>query len=210
MPTSQNRSELSADVFLCALGLATPTVITVASGLAARQGWLFRGGDVIEQAADLSRVVFDKTGTLTLGRPLVSKVLAVDDPSRALQLAASLEQSSRHPLAHALLQEAQRRQLPLLSVEASHTIPGAGVSGRLAGVEGTLLVGRPEWLQRQGVAWGEAEQQQLDQLAAAGCSLVAVALAATLMTPQRSPFRDHPLPWRNHPPQRRRDDDLAR
>ena len=165
----------------CALGLATPTVITVASGLAARQGWLFRGGDVIEQAADLSRVVFDKTGTLTLGRPLVSKVLAVDDPSRALQLAASLEQSSRHPLAHALLQEAQRRQLPLLPVEASHTIPGAGVSGRLAGVEGTLLVGRPEWLQRQGVAWGEAEQQQLDQLAAAGCSLVAVAREARFL-----------------------------
>ena len=56
----------------CALGLATPTVITVATGLAARRGWLFRGGDVIETAAGLEQVVFDKTGTLTLGRPLVT------------------------------------------------------------------------------------------------------------------------------------------
>ena len=56
----------------CALGLATPPVITVATGLAAQRGWLFRGGDVIETAAGLDRVVFDKTGTLTLGRPLWS------------------------------------------------------------------------------------------------------------------------------------------
>ena len=73
-----------------------PPPITVATGLAAQRGWLFRGGDVIETAAGLDRVVFDKTGTLTLGRPLVSGVWA-EDPSLLLQLAASLEQSSRHP-----------------------------------------------------------------------------------------------------------------
>ena len=78
----------------CALGLATPTVITVSTGLAARRGWLFRGGDVIETAAALDQVVFDKTGTLTLGRPLVTNVFG-DDPDRLLQWAASLEQSSR-------------------------------------------------------------------------------------------------------------------
>ena len=165
----------------CALGLATPTVITVSSGLAARQGWLFRGGDVIEQAATLDRVVFDKTGTLTLGRPLVSQVLASDDPVRALQLAASLEQSSRHPLAHALLQEAQRRQLPLLPVHTSRTISGSGMAGQLEGVEGTLLVGTPEWLRHEGVAWGETEHVVLEQAAAAGNSMVAVALAGRFL-----------------------------
>jgi len=165
----------------CALGLATPTVITVASGLGARQGWLFRGGDVIEQAAALHRVVFDKTGTLTLGRPLVSAVLASADPARALQLSASLEQSSRHPLAHALLQEAQRRQLPLLPVLASRTTSGSGVAGELADVEGTLRVGAPEWLQAQGVRWAEDERQALDQAASRGRSLVAVALDQQLL-----------------------------
>ena len=74
----------------CALGLATPTVITVATGLAARRGWLFRGGDVLETAAGLDQVVFDKTGTLTLGRPLVTAIRA-DDPERLLQLAAAYE-----------------------------------------------------------------------------------------------------------------------
>ena len=131
----------------CALGLATPTVITVSSGLAARQGWLFRGGDVIEQSASIQRMVFDKTGTLTLGRPLVDAVLASDDSARTIQLAASLEQTSRHPLAHALLQEAQRLNLSLLPVTASRTLPGSGMEGTLESLDGHLRVGSPGWLQ---------------------------------------------------------------
>ncbi|MGC6482070.1 MAG: heavy metal translocating P-type ATPase [Synechococcus sp.] len=160
----------------CALGLATPTVITVSSGLAARQGWLFRGGDVIELAAGLDRVVFDKTGTLTLGRPLVEDVLASADPARTLQLAASVENTSRHPLAYALLQEAQRRNLSLLPVQSSRTVPGAGVFGVLEAVDGTVRVGAPEWLQREGVAWPATFQQALAQASAKGQSLLAVAL----------------------------------
>ena len=163
----------------CALGLATPTVITVSSGLAARQGWLFRGGDVIELAAGLDRVVFDKTGTLTLGRPLVAEVLASADPARTLQLSASVENTSRHPLAHALLQEAQRRGLPLLPVVASRTVPGAGVAGELEGVEGTVRVGAPEWLQREGIVWPAPFQEALDHASDKGQSLVAVALDQT-------------------------------
>ena len=165
----------------CALGLATPTVITVSSGLAAKQGWLFRGGDVIELAASVKRMVFDKTGTLTLGRPLVDSVLASLDPAQTLQLAASLEQTSRHPLAHALLQEAQRLQLPLLPVDSSRTIPGSGMEGHLQGLNGLLRVGSPEWLRDQGVFWSDQQQQTVDQALERGQSLVAVALA------------DHPL-----------------
>ncbi|MFL2507133.1 MAG: heavy metal translocating P-type ATPase [Parasynechococcus sp.] len=139
----------------CALGLATPTVITVATGLAARRGWLFRGGDVLETAAGLDQVVFDKTGTLTLGRPLVTAIRA-DDPERLLQLAASLEQTSRHPLAHALLQEAQRREIPLLPVSQVRNVTGEGLIGRLEACGTEVRVGKPEWLQGTGLSWGEA------------------------------------------------------
>ena len=160
----------------CALGLATPTVITVSSGLAARQGWLFRGGDVIEQAASIERMVFDKTGTLTLGRPLVDDVLATEDAARAIQLGASLEQTSRHPLAHALMQEAQRRNIPLLSVQASRTFPGSGMQGTLNTLQGEVRVGSPEWLQAEGVAWSSAQQQVVQAALERGQTLVAVAL----------------------------------
>jgi len=131
----------------CALGLATPTAITVAMGRAARAGLLFRGGDAIESAAGLRAVVFDKTGTLTRGRPLVSAVepLQACSPDRLVQLAASLEAGSRHPLGFALLQEAQRRGLELLPVEEGHSWAGQGVSGRIEGQ--ALRVGRLAWLE---------------------------------------------------------------
>jgi Cu2+-exporting ATPase len=147
----------------CALGLATPTAISVGSAVAARRGVLFRGGDAIETAAQLGAVVFDKTGTLTVGRPMVTSLepfpQAPLDQGRAglealwmLQLAASLEQQSRHPLAHALLQEAQHRTLELLPVLESRTLPGQGVEGRLEGLAQPVRVGRLSWLQEQGLS----------------------------------------------------------
>ncbi|MFN9630059.1 MAG: heavy metal translocating P-type ATPase [Cyanobacteriota bacterium] len=146
----------------CALGLATPAAISVGTAVAARSGVLFRGGDAIEVAARLGAVVFDKTGTLTIGRPLVTALEpfpATSAPNgRAeveglwmLQLAASLEQHSRHPLAHALLQEAQHRSLPLLPVEESRTHPGQGIEGKLDGLEAPLQVGRLAWLRECGL-----------------------------------------------------------
>ncbi len=161
----------------CALGLATPTVITVATGLAARRGWLFRGGDVLETAAGLDQVVFDKTGTLTLGRPLVTAIHA-DDPERLLQLAASLEQTSRHPLAHALLQEAQRRDIPLLPVAQVRTVSGEGLLGRLEACGTEVRVGKLEWLQGMGFSWSETFTTW--QVNAEG-TLVAVAEADRLL-----------------------------
>ena len=161
----------------CALGLATPTVITVATGLAARKGWLFRGGDVLETAASLDRVVFDKTGTLTIGRPLVTDVFA-DSPERLLQLAASLEQSSRHPLAHALMQEAQRLNLPLLPTADVRTLSGQGLEGELDGSNDLIRVGQPDWLSQTGVVIPEKARSWLD---AASGSVVAVACDKQLL-----------------------------
>ena len=180
----------------CALGLATPAAITVGSGLAARSGLLFRGGDAIEMAASLRSVLFDKTGTLTLGRPLVTAVEVLTAspgggfPSRSevdglVQIAASLEQHTRHPLAFALLQEAQRRDLCLLEVADSRTIAGQGVEGRLRdplaaglGAGGACHVGRPGWLVELGIVAQEAIEAPLHRLEAAGATVLAVSARA--------------------------------
>lgn len=176
----------------CALGLATPAAITVGSGLAARSGLLFRGGDAIEMAASLRSVLFDKTGTLTLGRPLVTAVELVggfapggSEADGLVQIAASLEQQSRHPLAFALLQEAQRRALPLLEVVESRTIAGQGVTGQLQAPAADPLggrrachVGRPGWLVELGLVAQEAIEAPLQRLEASGATVLAVSARA--------------------------------
>ena len=156
----------------CALGLATPTAITVGTGRAAREGLLFRGGDAIETAARLQAVLFDKTGTLTLGRALVAAVepLADLDADRLVQLAASLEAGSRHPLGQALLQEAQRRDLALFELGDSHTTAGEGVAGLVEGRR--LRVGRLAWVEQAPSAALLARQALLE---CHGASVLAVA-----------------------------------
>ena len=143
----------------CALGLATPTAITVGTGAAARRGLLFRGGDAIEMAAQLTTVLLDKTGTLTLGRPLVTAVHAVDgDADQLLQLAAGLEAQSRHPLAHALRQESLRRGLTPALAMAVQVVAGEGVQGEIGGQ--LCRVGRLSWLAEHGVEVPEQVQQR--------------------------------------------------
>ena len=170
----------------CALGLATPTAISVASGRAARAGVLFRGGDVIEAAAGLRTVLFDKTGTLTLGRPQVCDVqpvqtadLGAAGTDRLIQLAASLEAQTRHPLAHALLQRAQELELPLLPLAEAATHPGDGVSAVIDRVLWRL--GRPGWLQACGVELPAAEQHRLVGWEAQGATPLALAAGQQLM-----------------------------
>ena len=186
----------------CSLGLATPTAITVGCGRAARAGLLFRGGDAIEMAASLKAVLFDKTGTLTLGRPLVTAVepIAALEADLIVQLAASLESQCRHPLAHALLQEAQRRALPLLVVQEGRSVAGEGVQGRLlaphpglnlllscggenaAATDTPLLrVGRLSWLIEQGVAAGEPACARQEALESAGATVLALAAGSCLL-----------------------------
>ncbi|MCP9849893.1 heavy metal translocating P-type ATPase [Cyanobium sp. Morenito 9A2] len=167
----------------CALGLATPTAITVGAGLAARAGVLFRGGDVIEMAARVQVVLFDKTGTLTLGRPLVTAVEPVPgvQADRLLQIAASLEAQTRHPLAHALLQEAQARRLSLLKVTASETLAGQGVLGTLEGLAGKARVGRLGWLLEAGLRLDPVLEQRREQLECLGSTVLAVAEGPRLL-----------------------------
>ncbi|WP_407351558.1 heavy metal translocating P-type ATPase [Luteimonas sp. R10] len=119
----------------CALGLATPMSIMVASGRAAQAGVLFRDAEAIERLRRIDTLIVDKTGTLTEGRPAFRDVTAAEgfEPDRVLQLAASLEQGSEHPLAEAILAEARERGLGFERTEDFDSVTGRGVRGRAGG-----------------------------------------------------------------------------
>ena len=129
----------------CSLGLATPTAILVGSGVGAQRGLLIKGGDVLEKVHELDTIVFDKTGTLTTGHPTVTDVVG-NNPELLLQVTATVESGTSHPLAEAILQKAQQENVALLSATDFYTEPGLGVS---AIVDGKLaLVGNLEWLKK--------------------------------------------------------------
>jgi len=120
----------------CALGLATPMAIMVGTGRGATAGVLVRQAEALERLEQVDTIVVDKTGTLTEGRPTLSVLRAVGSLSEddALRVAASLEQSSEHPLAAAIVAGARARQLELAPVDAFQAVPGKGITG---GVDGT-------------------------------------------------------------------------
>lgn len=114
----------------CALGLATPTAILVGSGIGAERGLLIKGGDILERVHQLNIVVFDKTGTLTTGSPRVTDCMTISElsPQQIVQLAATVEQASNHPISEAILREAKEQNLSLLMASDFQTEPGLGVS----------------------------------------------------------------------------------
>ena len=117
----------------CALGLATPMSIMVATGRAAHAGVLFRDAEAIEQLRKIDTLIVDKTGTLTEGRPTFRETILAGDftTDQVLQWAASLEQGSEHPLAEAILAEARQRQLPLVAADEFDSVTGQGVKGKV-------------------------------------------------------------------------------
>jgi Cu+-exporting ATPase len=130
----------------CALGLATPTAIMVGTGLGARAGILIRNAQALELAKSINVLAVDKTGTLTEGKPVVTeiKVGSGGTAEEILQLAASLEQGSTHPLASALVNEARARGLALEAPQEVTVEAGKGISGKVAGR--VVRVGSPAWL----------------------------------------------------------------
>lgn len=117
----------------CALGLATPMSIMVATGRGAQSGVLVRKAEALEALSTVDTLVIDKTGTLTEGKPRVTNIYGYGDANVALQLAASIEKASEHPLAHAIVQEAAQRDLPLLPVTDFLAVRGKGVLGTVEG-----------------------------------------------------------------------------
>ncbi len=148
----------------CALGLATPMSIMVATGRGAQLGVLMKNGTALEASGHLDTIVFDKTGTLTEGSPrLVSLHAEAMDENEALTLAASLEAVSEHPLALAVTQEAKDRGLAAKPVDGFLAVGGAGVTGRVDGRE--LLLGNERLLSEHGVALSEDQKKLVTSLA---------------------------------------------
>lgn len=123
----------------CALGLATPTALMVGTGRGAKMGILIKNGEILEAANSLDTIVFDKTGTITKGKPVVTDV--VGNRKEVLQIAASLEQLSEHPLAPAILAAADKADIATVTVNNFKAIEGRGISGQIDGRE--AFVGKP-------------------------------------------------------------------
>ncbi|MEK7545805.1 MAG: heavy metal translocating P-type ATPase [Patescibacteria group bacterium] len=121
----------------CALGLATPTAIMVATGKGAEHGILIKGGEPLEAACKVGAIVFDKTGTLTKGAPEVTDIVGVGitDEERIVEIAAGLEAKSEHPLAEAICRYAEEEGIDPVEVADFKAIPGHGVQGAIMGVE---------------------------------------------------------------------------
>ncbi len=119
----------------CALGLATPTAILVGTGIGAERGLLIKGGDVLEKVAHLKTIFLDKTGTITQGCPIVTQYIPLSNitADSLLQIAASVEQGTIHPLGQAIQRAAKQKHFPLLSAQNFHTEVGLGVSADIEG-----------------------------------------------------------------------------
>ncbi len=163
----------------CALGLATPTSIMVASGKGAENGLIFRSAEALETAGKLRTIVLDKTGTLTRGQPevtdferLAGGVLPADT---LLALTAALESRSEHPLAEAITTYArsQLKDSALPAVEGFEAVAGRGVQGSIAGQQ--VRVGTPRWFEELGIDTA-ALQPLVERLEAAACSVAAVVV----------------------------------
>ncbi|MBB1128083.1 copper-translocating P-type ATPase [Limosilactobacillus balticus] len=115
----------------CALGLATPTALMVGTARSAKMGVLIKNGEVLQEVSDVDTVVFDKTGTITVGKPVVTDI--VGDAKKVLTIAASLEESSEHPLASAILQKAKDKGISPVKVDKFEAIEGKGVRANYNG-----------------------------------------------------------------------------
>ena len=162
----------------CALGLATPTAIMVATGKGAEHGILIKGGEALETAQHISAVVLDKTGTLTVGKPAVTDIIPEGlTENTLLSLAASAENGSEHPLAAAVTDLALRRHLRLQRLAAFNAVPGEGIEALLNGQP--LRVGKSKWLEAQQVKISAELLTRADQLAEKGKTPVFVSTGNT-------------------------------
>ena len=143
----------------CALGLATPMSIMVATGRAATQGVLFKDAEAIEQLRRVDTLVVDKTGTLTTGKPGLRNVVALADlgENEVLRLAASLDLGSEHPLAAAIVAGAQARGLTLAHAEDFTAVVGQGVTGSVEGI--ALALGNQAMMEALGLTFDERDTQ---------------------------------------------------
>jgi Cu+-exporting ATPase len=161
----------------CALGLATPTAIMVATGKGAEHGILIKGGEALETAHRIGVIVFDKTGTLTEGKPRVTDAVTAGDldADYLLRVCFSAEKGSEHPLGAAIVRHAEERGLAPLPVEGFSSMTGRGIEARVDGVP--AIIGNRKLMEERGVSLAELEEAS-DRLASEGKTPMYAALSA--------------------------------
>jgi len=164
----------------CALGLATPISIMVASGRGAHEGVLFKDAAAIERLRDVDTLVLDKTGTLTEGKPALQDVVSTGALpwDQLLAVAAALERPSEHPLARAILAGAAARGVKVLEVDAFRTLTGGGVRGRVAGRDAAL--GNARLFESLRIAIGDEARQRADAMRKDGATVMFLAVDGAL------------------------------
>ncbi len=164
----------------CALGLATPMSIMVGVGRGAQLGVLIRDAAALQRAEKVTHLVTDKTGTLTEGRPELTELHAAAgiEKDRLLAWAAALEQSSEHPLAHAVVKAATTRKLTLPKVEEFDSVTGAGVSGRIDGKR--VRIGKRAWLESEGVRIAREFDDNAGRMLESGGTVIWVAIESEI------------------------------
>ena len=185
----------------CALGLATPTAILVGSGIGAQKGLLIRGGDILEATHGLDTIVFDKTGTLTTGQPQLTDCLPVNEPADAtnqsfalssdelLQIAATVESGTRHPVGNAIERAAKEKALSLLPAQNFTTEAGFGIAAQVELTqppthfkkESHVCVGNAAWMSQNDCQIDPSPQQTANALEEAGKTVVFVAVGNRLV-----------------------------
>ena len=143
----------------CALGLATPTALMVGSGMGAQQGILIRSGEAIQAMKDIHTIVFDKTGTITRGYPEVTDVVAAEGAAEndLFRLAASLERNSEHPLARAVVDAAEEREIELADAGDFEAVTGKGIRGSVA--DRSVVVGTRKLMEDDDIDYANIEEE---------------------------------------------------
>jgi len=182
LPHGKTTVEFSLTIFIsvlviacpCALGLATPTAIMVGTGKGAENGILIKGGEALETAHKIQTIVFDKTGTITEGRPKVTDIVTGSgiEKNYLLQITASAEKGSEHPLGQAIVQGAQERGIELFAASHFEALTGRGIEAVINGV--SVLTGNRKLMDERNISFTELETES-DKLAAEGKTPMYVA-----------------------------------
>lgn len=159
----------------CALGLATPTAIMVGTGKGAENGILIKGGEALETTHKINTIVFDKTGTITEGKPEITDIISVEGITRKrlLQIAASAEKGSEHPLGEAIVRGAEKENTQLLKTDKFEAIPGFGIEVIIDGIN--TLIGNKKLMFSKKISLQELESKS-DEIAKEGKTPMFIAM----------------------------------
>lgn len=164
----------------CALGLATPTSIMAGSGRAAEMGLLYKGGEYLETTQSIDTVVLDKTGTVTKGEPTLTDIVVADgfEEKHVLQLAGSAENQSEHPLARAIVQGVEEKNIALLEVESFEALPGYGIRAVIQ--EKEIFAGTRKLMREQKISILDETEEIMEKLEQDGKTAMLIAIAGQI------------------------------